>query len=245
MTSSLSSSTAPLASLAESSKCARLSTEFFNQSCRVLARSLLGQTLCRRLSPTCILKGKIVETEMYPGHQDHASHSFNQKRTARNGAMFMEPGTSYVYSIYGMYHCFNISSQEEGGAVLIRSLEPLGYEDHWAILKANRCSKRKLASLRVQDLTNGPSKLCLSFDINKVNGNALDLKKSDQIWVEKGDNLPEDSIFVSTRIGIGSSGEASVNKPYRFYVKNNEHVSILDSTDPFKTRKRRRKEVKE
>lgn len=27
--------------------------------------------------------------------------------------MYMSPGTIYVYMTYGMYHCFNISSQGE------------------------------------------------------------------------------------------------------------------------------------
>lgn len=43
--------------------------------------------------------------------------------------MFMKPGTAYVYMTYGMYFCFNISSIEPGGAVLLRALEPvLGME---------------------------------------------------------------------------------------------------------------------
>lgn len=39
--------------------------------------------------------------------------------------MYMDVGTAYVYKIYGIYHCFNISSIEPGGAVLIRALEPI------------------------------------------------------------------------------------------------------------------------
>ena len=58
-----------------------------------------------------ILKGHIVVTEIYPGQTDKASHSFNHKRTGRNGAMFMAPGTAYVYNIYGMYCCLNITSK--------------------------------------------------------------------------------------------------------------------------------------
>lgn len=41
----------------------------------------------------------------------------------------MEPGTAYIYMTYGMYYCFNISSEEPGGGVLLRALEPIqGFE---------------------------------------------------------------------------------------------------------------------
>lgn len=83
----------------------RVTAAFFNQNCDILAKKVLGKFLCRKLSEEKggkILKGRIVETEMYPGQSDKASHSFQQKKTARNGAMFMDPGTAYVYNIYGM-----------------------------------------------------------------------------------------------------------------------------------------------
>lgn len=58
-----------------------------------------------------MVKGIIVETECYLGGDDKGSHSFNGKKTERNAAMFMSPGTAYVYSTFGMYFCFNISSK--------------------------------------------------------------------------------------------------------------------------------------
>ena len=39
--------------------------------------------------------------------------------------MFMDAGTSYVYFVYGMYVCMNVSSVDKGGAVLLRALQPL------------------------------------------------------------------------------------------------------------------------
>lgn len=47
------------------------------------------------------------------------------RRSVANEPMYMPAGTCYVYLTYGMYHCFNISSKEPGGAVLIRAIEPL------------------------------------------------------------------------------------------------------------------------
>ena len=89
----------------------RLGADFFDQSCEGLARSLLGKTLVRVLGSGQRLEGTIVETESYLGGEDKASHSYKGKRTKRNAAMFMAPGTAYVYHIYGMYTCLNISSR--------------------------------------------------------------------------------------------------------------------------------------
>lgn len=54
-----------------------------------------------------------METEAYLGPEDEAAHSRGGRETTRNRAMFMRPGTLYVYIIYGMYFCMNISSQGE------------------------------------------------------------------------------------------------------------------------------------
>jgi len=90
----------------------RLLSTFFDQPCVQLARNLLGKYLVsisevdgKRLT------GRIVETEAYVGTEDRASHSYGGRRTARNEAMYMPPGTSYVYNIYGIYTCINISSR--------------------------------------------------------------------------------------------------------------------------------------
>jgi DNA-3-methyladenine glycosylase len=94
---------------------------FFEANCEDLAKRLLSKILCRRIG-TRVARGRIVETESYLGVTDGASHSFRGRRTERNAAMYMAAGTVYVYPIYGMCECVNISSLEEGSAVLIRAI---------------------------------------------------------------------------------------------------------------------------
>lgn len=205
----------------------RLKFEYFDKECLSLSKSLLGKVLCRKTETNILIKGKIVETESYPGTQDVASHSYQGKQTKRNGAMFMPPGCAYVYKIYGMYHCFNISSQESGGAVLIRAVEPL--EGH-AEMKMLRALKRKSggSELKDKDLCSGPSKLCQAFNITKESINEQDLTKSAEIWLEDGEDIVDNAIVTTTRIGIEGAGAESVMKPYRFYILGNIHVSVRD-----------------
>lgn len=103
----------------------KLDRKFFEKPTENLAKELLGKLLYRVLDDGEVLCGRIVETEGYLGEVDKACHAYGGKRTARSEPMYMAPGTAYVYIIYGMYHCLNISSQEPGACVLIRALEPL------------------------------------------------------------------------------------------------------------------------
>ena len=210
----------------ESKTSSRLTSSQYSAPCSELARFLLGKVLCRRCAEAGeVIRGRIVEVESYPGHSDGASHSF-LKRTERNKAMFMAPGTVYVYSIYGMYHCFNISSGGEGAAVLIRALEPL---TGLHTMRLNRETKRKNGAKikKDKDLCSGPSKLCQAFDITK-DLNCVDLCNSDEIWVEDGDEIPSAQMVNSTRIGIEGAGPEWSQLKLRWYILDNIHVSVRD-----------------
>ncbi|XP_064455817.1 uncharacterized protein LOC135366818 [Ornithodoros turicata] len=206
----------------------RLTRQFFSTGCQELARCLLGQHLVRRMCDGTILRCKIVETECYLGGEDRASHSFNGKRTERNEPMFMDPGTAYVYIAYGMYHCFNISSEGDGAAVLLRGAMPLEGID---MMRRLRGVRRKDAGqkLKVWELCNGPSKLCLAMDITKESLNKEFLPDSQALWIERGNEAvtPQD-VVVSKRVGIESAGRDWADRPLRFYIKNCECVSVRD-----------------
>ncbi|XP_054126740.1 DNA-3-methyladenine glycosylase [Melozone crissalis] len=204
----------------------QLQEDFFNQPCVSLAKSFLGQILVRKLPDGRELWGRIVETEAYLGGEDEASHSKGGKQTQRNAAMFMKPGTLYVYQIYGIYFCVNVSSQGEGAAVLLRSLEPLqGLE----AMRELRSASRKAPSRLLKDwqLCNGPSKLCQAFGIDKA-FDQRDLTQDDAIWMVPGRDPPgEQDVVATTRIGIGNRGEWA-QKPLRFYLRGNRFVSVVD-----------------
>ena len=199
----------------------RCDRSFFDDDCESLSQRLLGCVLVRRHSSSGDgevreTRGVIVETEAYLGREDKAAHSYNGKKTERNAAMFMPPGTAYVYSIYGMHCCFNISSRGDGAAVLVRALEPVAGTE---VMR----EKRKAAK-KDKDLCSGPAKLCQAMSIDK-SCNKVDLVSSNHLWVEPAASVVESADIVkSTRVGIDYAGEWA-KKPLRFYIKGNSCVS--------------------
>ncbi|KAL4239684.1 hypothetical protein ACF0H5_000488 [Mactra antiquata] len=204
----------------------RLDYSFFDVPCEDLAEALLGQTIVR-ICDGKRLSGKIVETEAYLGSIDKAAHSYKGKKTDKNTAMFMPPGTAYVYNIYGMYCCINISSKGDGAAVLIRALQPLDNLETMDEFRTKGKDGNSFLKKEGVGLCNGPSKLCQSLNIKKDSINKLDMCTSDQIWLEKNDTVCKDAIVKCKRINIGYA-EDWVDKPLRFYILGNKYVSVRD-----------------
>ncbi|KAF2369236.1 Methylpurine-DNA glycosylase (MPG) [Trinorchestia longiramus] len=213
--------------------CAGLGSDFFDQDCKSLARALLGQTLVRVVEGKRLC-GRVVEVESYLGGNDVASHSHHGKRTPRNEPMYMQPGTAYVYSIYGLYYCFNISSKEAGSAVLIRSLEPMeGQESMLAFRESRRATVSKHASkkspkLKPHQLCNGPSKLCIALDIDKARFNKTDLCVSPELFIEAGKSVEAEEVVECKRVGIESVELPWRDEPLRYYVRGCASVSVRD-----------------
>ena len=191
-----------------------------------LAKYLLGKRLVHQQDNGETLVGRVVETEAYPGVVDEASHSYGGKRTERTKAMFKDAGWLYVYSIYGMYVCLNVTSSDEGGAVLIRALQPVQGGD--TMLKNRESRRRETArALKPHELCNGPAKLCQAMNIDRTL-NQTDMKTSGQLYMVEDEDVCHDDIVVCTRIGIGGYGEKASGKLYRYYVRGNPHVSVKD-----------------
>ena len=190
---------------------------FYQKDTIEVSKKLLGKILIHEFNHATTA-GRIVETEAYIGPEDQAAHSSGGRRTARNEVMFGQKGHSYIYFIYGLYHCFNVTTGTTPGkpeAVLIRALEPVAGED---IMTKRRGVKQS----KITNLTNGPSKLCIAMNISKSQ-NKTDLT-TPPLYIEDAPSVPKQNIIETTRIGVDYAGEWK-NKTWRFYIKANKFIS--------------------
>ena len=173
-----------------------VSRDFYLDPPDLVAQKLLGKLLVRGAKV-----GRIVEVEAYFGESDPASHSFPGK-TARNAVLFGPPGHAYVYFIYGMHYCLNVSCEPEGqpGGVLFRALEPI-------------------CGLKLS--TSGPGRLCKAFGITRSRDNGVDFTSPSSDLQIQDDGYSAKDILITPRIGI--TKEAS--RPARFLIAGNPYVS--------------------
>lgn len=194
----------------------KLTRDFYTRS-NVLrvARDLLGKLLVVPTAEGKRVSGMIVETEAYRGPQDRASHAFGGRRTRRTETMYQQGGLAYVYFVYGMYNQFNVVTNvaDIPHAILVRALEPVeGIE----IMHTRRHTQPD------RNLTSGPGKLCIALGIDKRLDGA-DLLGKD-VWLEEYEPIRPRRIASGPRIGIDYA-EEWVEKPWRFWVKDNGFVS--------------------
>ena len=193
-----------------------LARDFYLQSTTLVAQSLLGHFLLRRIGDE-LCGGIIVETEAYLS-DDPSCHAYVRK-SPRNASMFGDPGRAYVYQIYGAHFCFNAVCQIEGTAeaVLVRAIEPtFGRET----MQQFRTAKT------LRDLTNGPAKFCAALAINRVLDGADICDINSPLFIaqnpERASTIQElEPVITTTRIGISKA----MDWPLRWYLDKSEYVS--------------------
>lgn len=153
----------------------RLTKNFFKKSPDIVARSLLGKILVRRVSGV-ELKSLIVETEAYFGAEDPAS------RACKNGdlkkTMEMESGTILVFGVHNNWLLnFVCGKKGRASAILIRAIEPINF--------SGRCS--------------GPGLLTKCLGIKKE-FHKKNLFNSSELWIEDSDK--KFCIQKSFRVGV-------------------------------------------
>lgn len=191
---------------------------FYEQDVIEVSKDLLGKVLVHETAEGTT-SGRIVETEAYCGPEDQAAHSFRGRKTIRNEVMYGPKGHAYVYLIYGIYFCINVTAGNIAGkpeAVLIRALEPLKGVEIMA-------QRRKIPGAKVANLANGPGKLCIAMDITKK------LHKTDittpPLYIEDALPIARKNIVDTTRVGVNYAGDWK-NRFWRFYIKDNDSVSM-------------------
>lgn len=193
---------------------------FFNRDPRTVARELLGKLIVRRQGRKQ-LAGRVVEVEAYLGAGDLAAHAA-AGHTARNSVLWGPPAHSYVYFIYGVHYCLNISCLPAGeaGCILIRALEPVsGFAE---MAEARGLADLNLASPReLRKLASGPGKLCEALGITRPRDNGKDMVSPKSDLQVMTDGFRVDDVAVTQRIGITKSAEL----PLRYVIAGNHFLS--------------------
>jgi DNA-3-methyladenine glycosylase len=177
------------------------------------ARLLLGcQLVADR--PEGQVAVRLVELEAYRGSDDPAAHSY-RGRTARNAVMFGPPGHLYVYFIYGMHFCANVSCLPDGqaGAVLLRAAEVVSDLE---VARLHRPTARSDA-----ELARGPARLATLLGLRREH-NALDLTDpASPVRLLPSDPVPTELVRTGPRVGVA----AAQDRPWRFWVHGSPAVS--------------------
>ena len=153
--------------------------------------------------------GVIVEVEAYD-HEDPAAHGFGNRRTARNGAMFLAGGHAYVYRSYGIHWCLNVVCGEEGvaGAVLIRALKPT---------RNVHAMRERRGVHGIRDLCSGPGKLCQALGVTDEH-DGLPLDAPPFLLVPSRGDI---DVVTGPRIGITKNPDV----PWRYGWKGSRYLS--------------------
>jgi len=187
-----------------------LPREFYLRPVQIVAREMLGKRLVHLIGKQRV-GGIIVEAEAYDGEQDLACHA-RTGRTERNKVMYLQGGHAYVYFTYGMHWMLNCVTGETGypSAVLIRSIVPAEGLDFIKVQRSD--SPEKI-------WCNGPAKLTKALAITgKLNGCDL-CDPRGSLFIEYSAEAAESEVKSTPRIGIQSTPEPWLSKPWRYVVE--------------------------
>jgi DNA-3-methyladenine glycosylase len=192
---------------------------FYDRSPEVVARELLGKVLKHNYKGEW-LSGRIVEVEAYLGMDDPASHTFIGQ-TERNRVLFGPPGVAYVYLVYGIYYCLNVSCLPAGepGGVLFRAIEPL--EGVKTMAKLRGVPEASGAS----KISGGPGRLCQALGITLKLHNGVDVTRRDSTLQVVDDAYEVPRVAVTPRIGI----QKGADLPLRFLITTDHRAAAVKS----------------
>lgn len=177
------------------------------------ARRLLGCTVEADV-PEGTVAVRLVEVEAYRGADDPASHSF-RGRTPRNAVMFGPPGHLYVYFVYGLHFCANVSCLPDGeaGAVLLRAGE--------IVSDPVTARARRPTARRDVDLARGPARLASLLGLGRVHNGVDVTSPTSPVRLRAGPPVDPALVRAGPRVGVTAGG----GTPWRFWLDGAPAVS--------------------
>ena len=188
---------------------------FFDREPLELAQSLIGKVLRHRINDPAHgniwLSAKIIETEAYYQTErgSHSSLGFTEKRKA----MFMEPGTIYMYYARGG-DSLNFSARGDGNGVLIKSgFAFMGQHSSEISLSVMQQLNPINGRMRSPErLCSGQTLLCRSLGLKVPDWNQGSLKRNKLLLEDVG--YCPDRLVQCKRLGIPEGRDEHL--PYRF-----------------------------
>ena len=174
---------------------------------------LLGCTV-EADTPDGTVAVRLVEVEAYRGADDPASHSF-RGRTARNAVMFGPAGHLYVYFVYGMHFCANVTCLADGeaGAVLLRAGEVTS--------DVGAAFARRPTARRAADLARGPARLAALLGLSREHNGVDVTDPCSPVRMIAGPPVDPSSVRTGPRVGVAAAHET----PWRFWLADSPAVS--------------------
>ena len=174
---------------------------------------LLGCTV-EADTPDGTVAVRLVEVEAYRGADDPASHSF-RGRTPRNAVMFGPPGHLYVYFVYGMHFCANVTCLTDGvaGAVLLRAGEVTS--------DPGVAFVRRPTARRAAELARGPARLAALLGLGRAHNGVDVTDAASPVRVLAGPSVDPALVRTGPRVGVAAAHE----RPWRFWLAGSAAVS--------------------
>jgi DNA-3-methyladenine glycosylase len=183
------------------------------QDVLLAAVRLLGCTL-EADTPDGPVAVRLVEVEAYRGADDPASHSF-RGRTPRNAVMFGPPGYLYVYFVYGMHFCANVTCLPDGepAAVLLRAGE--------VVSDVGAALARRPTARRPEELARGPARLAALLGLGRDDTGLDVTDPASRVRLYAGDPVDPRLVRSGPRVGVAAAHET----PWRFWLDGSPAVS--------------------
>lgn len=178
-----------------------------------VAPRLLG-TVLEADTPDGPVAVRVVEVEAYRGADDPAAHSY-RGRTPRNAVMFGPAGHLYVYFVYGMHFCANVSCLPDGeaGAVLLRAGEVVS---DLGVARVRRPTAR-----RDDELARGPARLASLLGLGREHNGVDVTDPASPVRLGVGERVPDARISAGPRVGVAAAAELQ----WRFWDSASRAVS--------------------